>query len=116
VLVNKLALACLLVAAGHGQKMVFQTAQNLVTHTGCLLSKDGRFIQQDEDTQQVFEINGPASDLKANIGNRVQITGRLSTNRPVVQIAGAVIDVATVSPRSRGGCLSVASGLEAQAN
>lgn len=116
VLVKNLVFTFLLAAAGHSQKMAFQTAQNLVSHTGCLLSKDGRFIQQDEETQQVFEINGPAPDLKANIGNRVQITGRLSTTRPVVQIAGAVIDVATVSPRSRGGCLSVASGLEAQAN
>ena|SRR5579871_37099 len=90
-------------------------AQNpVVTHMGCLLGKDGGFIQQDEDTGQVFEIHGP--DLKANIGNRVLTTGHISASRATIQIASAVIDIMTVSPRSQGGCLSVASALAAQPN
>ena len=116
---RKLALMCLVAAVGAaGQEARVQHAEvqqaDVVSHTGCLLAKDGRYIQQDEETQQVFEINGP--DLKANVGNRVQITGRISATRPVISIANAVIDVSTVSPRSRGGCLTVASSLEAQAN
>jgi hypothetical protein len=85
-----------------------------ITHTGCLLAKDGRFIQQDEDTQEVVELHGP--DLGINVGNRVQVTGRASNSRPVIPIATSVLDVTSVSPRSRGGCLSVASTLDAEAN
>jgi hypothetical protein len=102
------------IVPGHGAKIALQAAQNVVSHTGCLLAKDGHFIQQDEETQQVFEIRGP--DLKANVGNRVLTTGRVAAARPAIQMATAVIDVNTVSPRSQGGCLSVASSLEAQAN
>jgi hypothetical protein len=98
-----------------GLLLAAASAQNpVVTHTGCLLGKDGGFIQQDEETGQVFELRGP--DLKANIGNRVLTTGHLSTSRPSIQIASALIDIATVSPRSQGGCLSVASSLAAQPN
>lgn len=104
------------IMTGRSGGILFQAAPSgtLVSHTGCLLAKDGRFILQDEETQQVFEIKGP--DLKANVGNRVRTTGRVSSARPVIQIATAVIDVSTVSPRSQGGCLTVASSLEAQAN
>jgi hypothetical protein len=86
----------------------------VITHTGCLLAKDGRFIQQDEDTQEVVELHGP--DLGVNVGNRVQVTGRASNSRPVIPIATSVLEVTSVSPRSRGGCLSVASTLDADAN
>ena len=104
------------IVPGASAKIALQSAQApTVQHTGCLLLKEGRFIQQDEDTQQVYEINGP-SDLRANVGNRVLTTGRVSSAKPVIQIAMAVIDVSTVSPRSQGGCLSVASALDAQAN
>jgi len=102
------------IAPSRGARIALQAVQPVVSHTGCLLAKDGRFIQQDEETQQVFEIRGP--DLKANVGNRVLTTGRVAAARPAIQIATAVIDVNTVSPRSQGGCLSVASSLEAQAN
>jgi hypothetical protein len=101
--------------SSRGARIVLQAAQSAtVTHTGCLLAKDGRFLQQDEETQQVFEIRGP--ELKANVGNRVLITGHVAAARPAIQLATAVIDVLTVSPRSQGGCLSVASSLEALAN
>ena len=103
------------ISSVRASRIVLQPAKSaVVSHTGCLLLKDTRFIQQDEETQQIFEINGP--DLRANVGNKVQITGRIASTRPVIQIATAVIDVTTVSPRSRGGCLSVASSLGAQAN
>jgi hypothetical protein len=101
-----------LIAPGRMAKIALQA--RVITHTGCLLAKDGRFIQQDEDTQEVIELHGP--DLGVNVGNRVQVTGRASNSPPVIPIATSVLDVASVSPRSRGGCLSVASALDAEAN
>src|SRR5216684_1911056 len=95
------------IASGRRASIALQAAQSkAVTHTGCLLAKNGHFIQQDEDTQEVVELRG--SDLGVNVGNRVQVTGRTSNTRPFIQIATSVVDVASVSPRSRGGCLSVA--------
>jgi hypothetical protein len=100
----------------HGRSAIaLQTAQSpVVSHIGCLLGKDKAFLQEDEETRQVYEVRGP--DLKANIGNRVLTTGRVSAAAPTIPVAAAVIDLLTVSPRSQGGCLSVASSLEAQAN
>jgi hypothetical protein len=103
------------IASSRRAKIALQaTPPRTVTHTGCLLAKDGHFIQQDENTQEVVEIRGP--DLGVNVGNRVQVTGRASTTRPVVPIATSVVDVTSVSPRSQGGCLTVASTLGADAN
>src|SRR5262249_44760049 len=79
---------------------------------GCLLFKDGRFILQDENSQEVVELTGP--DLAANLGNRVQITGTASATKPAVTIATSVMTVTAVSPRSQGGCLVAASALDAR--
>lgn len=103
------------IAPGRSAGIALQAAQSgVVSHTGCLLGKNGQFILQDDDSQEVIQLNGP--DLRTNMGNRVQVTGRASTAKPSVQPATSVLDVTTVSPRSQGGCLSVASALDAQAN
>jgi hypothetical protein len=101
-----------LIAPARPANIAFQA--KVIMHTGCLLAKDGRFIQQDEDTQEVVELHG--ADLGVNVGNRVQVTGRASNSRPAIPIATSVLEVTSVSPRSRGGCLSVASTLDAEAN
>ena len=105
----------LLASITPGQRMSFsmQAAGGSVTRTGCLLYKDGRFILQDENTQEVVEVVGP--DLAQNTGNRVEITGAASNARPAVGIATSVVNVTAVAPRSQGGCLSVAASLEAKA-
>lgn len=104
-----------LAAIPTGRKMDFamQAAQNAnLTRTGCLLYKDNHFILQDESTQEVVEMNGP--DLAANVGNRVEVTGTAASARPAVTIATSVMNVTAVAPRSQGGCLVVASSLDAR--
>ena len=98
---------------GRGINLSMQAAQSgAVTRTGCLLFKDGHFILQDENTQEIVELNGP--DLAANTGNRVEIRGTVANTKPAVSIATLVINVSGVSPTSQGGCLSVASLLDAK--
>jgi hypothetical protein len=101
------------IAPGRTISFSMQAAGGDATRTGCLLYKDGRFILQDENTQEVVEIIGPG--LAPNVGNRVEITGTASNARPAVSIATRVVNMTAVSPRSQGGCLSVAASLEAKA-
>jgi len=103
------------IAPARGAWIALQPAQSAaVTHTGCLLAKSGSFIQQDDDTLEVVELRGP--DLGVNVGNRVRVAGRTLAIRPIVPVATTVVEVTSVSPRSQGGCLSVASTLDAEAN
>ena len=98
-----------------GRSMLFapQAGQGAsFTRAGCLLYKDNHFILQDDNTQEVVELNG--QDLAANVGNRVEVTGTASAARPAVTIATSVMNVTALSPRSQGGCLVVASTLQAQ--
>ena len=85
----------LLAAIPAGRSMSFSMQAGALTRTGCLLYKDGRFILQDENTQEVVEVNGP--DLALNAGNRVELTGRAATTRPNVSIATSVFDKRTGS-------------------
>jgi hypothetical protein len=90
-----------------------QVAQaGTVTRTGCMVYKDGRFLLQDQTTQEVIELNGP--DLATNVGNRVDVRGTVATARPTIPVATVVLNVASVAPRAQGGCLSVASALDAR--
>jgi hypothetical protein len=82
------------------------------TRSGCLLYKDGQFILSDQAAQAVIEIHGP--DLALNTGNRVEITGAMANVKPSVAIAAAYMNVASVSPLALGGCLTVASALDAR--
>lgn len=94
-----------------GRVVSFAPQAGLVTRIGCLLYKDGQFILQDENTQEVSEVHG--ADLGLNTGNRVEIGGNIANTRPTVTLATVYINVVTVSPRSQGGCLTVASSLDA---
>lgn len=103
------------IPAGHSAGFALQQgAAAPVTHSGCLLYKDGHYILQDEMTSEVIELNG--SDLALNVGNRVEVTGPTTTTKPTVSIATSVMDVTNLSPRATGGCLTVASALGASAN
>jgi hypothetical protein len=102
------------IPAGRSMSFSMQAgATGAVTRTGCLLYKDGHFIQQDENTQQVAELIG--SNLARNTGNRVEVNGTVASAKPSLSIATVVINVSTVSVKSTGGCLSVAAALDAKA-
>ena len=101
------------IPAGRQINLSFQAAQTAtLTRSGCLLYKDGRFILQDENTQEVVELAGQG--FAPNLGNRVQISGTASANKPAVTPATSVLTVTAVSPQSQGGCLVAASSLNAQ--
>jgi hypothetical protein len=104
----------LLAAIPAGRAMSFspQSANGTVTRAGCLLFKDNHYILQDENTQEVVELAG--ENLNKEVGNRVEITGTASTAKPAVNIATLLVNVAKLTPKSTGGCLSVASTLNAQ--
>lgn len=101
------------IPAGRAMSFAMQAGSSgVVSRTGCLLYKDGHFILQDENTQEVVELNGPG--LAANTGNRVTVTGAASANKPAVSIATISLNVTNVKQESQGGCLSVASVLDAR--
>lgn len=90
----------------------FQEAPGQTVHAGCIVYKDGRFLLQDQTTQEVIELSGP--DLAANVGNRVEARGAVSSAKPSVAPATSVLNVASIAAQARGGCLSVAAGLSAR--
>ncbi len=105
----------LLAAIPAGRAMAFAmqaSSTNSVTRTGCLLYKDGHFILQDENTQEVVELTG--NSLAANTGSRVEATGTVAPGRPAIAGATTLINVSSVNMKSQGGCLSVASALDAK--
>lgn len=103
------------IPAGRHMNLAFQAAESgTLTRSGCLLYKDSHFIVQDDNTQEVVELAGNAQDFSKNLGNRVEIKGTASAAKPVVSPATSVLTVASVSPKSQGGCLVVASSLSAQ--
>jgi len=101
------------ISPGRSVSFAMQAAQaGSVARTGCMVYRDGRFLLQDQTTQEVIELNGP--DLAPNVGNRVEVRGTVSTARPSLPVATAVLNVAAVAPRAQGGCLSVAAALDAR--
>lgn len=105
----------LLAAIPAGRSMSFtpQAANGAVTRTGCLMYKNNHYIVQDENTQEVVELSG-GQNLSSQLGNRVEITGTASSAKPAVSIATLVVSVSAMTPKSAGGCLSVATNLGAQ--
>jgi hypothetical protein len=101
------------IPAGRAMNFTPQAASGTVTRTGCLLYKANHYIMQDENTQEVVELSG-GQNLNTQLGNRVEITGAASSVKPAVSIATLVVNVATLTPKSSGGCLSVAATLSAQ--
>ncbi len=107
------------IPAGRAMTFAMQqgAATGAITRTGCLMYKDGHFILQDDNTQEVVELNGvdaAARALQANTGNRVEVIGTAGSTKPAVTIATSLLNVATVTAKSQGGCLSAAAGLNAQ--
>jgi len=106
------------IPAGRGMSFSQQAgATSSVTRTGCLLYKDGHYILQDENTQEVVELNARdamLSDLKNNTGNRVEVSGTAGATKPAVSIATLLVNVAAITVKSQGGCLSAAAALNAQ--
>jgi hypothetical protein len=106
----------LLASIPTGKSMQFALQQagvvNAVTRVGCLLYKDNRFFMQDQDTQEIVELAGV--NLGANAGNRMNVTGVVSSARPVLTIASSVLNVTSLTLQATGGCLSVAAVLGAQ--
>jgi hypothetical protein len=97
-----------------GRSMIFamQAAETgAVTRTGCLMYKDGHYILQDDNTQEVVELSGKG--LAENAGNHVEIFGTAAAGKPAVSIATALINVTSIVMKSQGGCLSIASALGA---
>jgi hypothetical protein len=101
------------ISAGKSMQFAFQAAPGSnLTRTGCLLFKDGKFLIQDQDTQEVIELAG--TNLGANVGNRTSVTGTASSVPPTLSIATSVLNVTSVTMQATGGCLSVAAALNAQ--
>jgi len=100
------------IPAGRRMDFAMQAAAGAVTRTGCLLSKEGRFLLQDQNTLEVLEIRG--NDLAQQVGNRVTITGTASAIRPALAAASGIVNANTVRLEESGGCLSVAAALDAQ--
>jgi len=98
-------------ARGH-MSFAMQAPSGRLTRTGCLLSKDGRYLIQDQNTQEILEVRG--DNLAANVGNRVTITGLASVLRPALPIATGILNATTITQQEAGGCLSVAAALGAQ--
>jgi hypothetical protein len=101
-----------LIRAPYRAGAAFQAAAGQAVHTGCMVYKNGRYLLQDQNTQEVIELTGP--DLAANVGNRVEARGSASSARPGVVPATSVMNVAAIAPQSQGGCLSVAAALDAR--
>jgi hypothetical protein len=101
------------IPAGRRMNFAMQAAAGgNITRTGCLLYKDGHFLMQDQNTQEVVELLG--QNLAANLGNRVTVTGNASTARPTLNIATSLVNVTNLVAQQQGGCLSVAAALDAQ--
>ncbi|HTD44967.1 MAG TPA: hypothetical protein VK687_12335 [Bryobacteraceae bacterium] len=101
------------IPAGRRMNFAMQAgAAGTVTRTGCLLYKDGHFLMQDQNTQEVVELLG--QNLAANLGNRVTVTGTASNARPTLNIATSVLNATNLAAQQQGGCLSVAAALDAQ--
>lgn len=101
-------------ASGQTRRFALQNAAGrMVVHKGCLVSKEGRYELQDQDTEEVVEITAPAATLSAAVGNRVNATGTASDARPSITPATSVMNASAITIDQRGGCLSVAAGLNA---
>src|SRR5665213_3051619 len=110
---NRTGLVLASVPAGRQMTFAMQAAAaGVITRTGCLLSKDGRFLIQDQNTQEVIEVRG--DNLAVNVDNRVAATGTVSALRPAIAIATSILNANAVVLQQTGGCLSVAAALDAQ--
>ena len=97
---NRTGLVLASVPAGRQMTFAMQAAAaGVVTRTGCLLSKDGRFLIQDQNTQEVVEVRG--DNFAMNVGNRVAATGTVSALRPAIAIATSILNANAVMLQQR---------------
>ena len=75
--------------------------------TGCLLTKVGTPILVDPQTYQVSQLSG--GSVVGEVGNRVTITGEVTQAGKTIDIAGQVLQVASVARVAAGGCAAVAA-------
>jgi hypothetical protein len=92
--------------------VAMQAAQGQTVHAGCMVYKDGHFLVQDQATQEVIEIL--ATGLAANVGNRVEVRGAASSTTGASP-ATSTMNATSVALVAQGGCLSVATTLNAKA-
>jgi hypothetical protein len=101
------------IPAGRSMFFAFQAGGAAsVTRAGCVLYRDGKYFMQDQNTQEVIELAG--GDLGGNVGNRMNVTGTVSSARPALSIATSMMNVNSATTLGTGGCLSVAAALNAQ--
>ena len=101
------------IPAGRSMSFSMQAADSgVMTRSGCLVYKDGHYLLQDENTQEVAEVTG--SDLSQNVGSRVEVTGTATGAKPALPIATISIKATGIAQKSQGGCLSVAAALDAK--
>lgn len=100
------------VAAGQKRSFALQNAAGRpLVHKGCLVTKEGHYELQDQDTDEVVEVTGPVNLLNPGVGNRVTATGTASDARPSVAPSTSVMIASAVAVDQRGGCLGVAAAL-----
>jgi hypothetical protein len=73
--------------------------------TGCLLTKGGSPIVVDPQTYQVSQLVG--GNWRAEVGNRVTVTGDVAGTGKTVDIAAQALQVASVTRVAAGGCAAV---------
>jgi hypothetical protein len=77
--------------------------------TGCLASKDGKFVITDQTTNVTMEVRGPG--VEKEVGNHVEITGASDAGSPTVKGASQIINATAVTRVGKAGaCSSKAAG------
>lgn len=81
-----------------GREMTFEPQEGdaaaITKVSGILALKDGKFILVDRTTNVTIQLEG--TDLEAEVGNLVEISGTLSAAAPTVAGASQVIDVTSI--------------------
>lgn len=95
---------------GMGDALEFEATEKTASATtqasGCLLAKNGGFILVDRTTNVILELQGV--DLRANLGNRVDIMGTADRTVPKVADTPQLVTVASAKMVAVGGCAEVA--------
>jgi len=103
----------LVAALASGREMSFEPqaagASAPTKVSGCLVSKDGKFIVVDRTTNVTMEVQG--TGLTPELGNQVEITGIAEGTPPTVAGASQLITATSVNRVAKGGCASVAKKL-----
>ena len=76
--------------------------------TGCLSSREGKFVIVDDTTKLTMEVRGTVVEKEA--GNRVQITGASAAGSPTVTGASQIVNVSELKRISKGGACSSKAG------